>query len=99
LSDGRRFSNSDEALDEPDQVSVAFSFHKPPLWWPRGYGSQTLQDVTVSLRGHIDVLEERAMRIGLRTVELDTSPDDIGRKFVLKVNDKPIFCKGFNWIP
>jgi beta-mannosidase len=38
-------------------------------------------------------------RLGLRTVELDTSPDDIGRKFVVKVNGKPIFCKGFNWIP
>jgi beta-galactosidase/beta-glucuronidase len=38
-------------------------------------------------------------RIGLRTVELDTSPDDVGRKFVIKVNGKPIWCKGFNWIP
>ncbi len=39
------------------------------------------------------------LKIGLRTVELDTSPDDIGRKFILKINGKPIFCKGFNWIP
>jgi beta-mannosidase len=38
-------------------------------------------------------------RVGLRTVELDTSPDSIGSKFVVTVNGKPIFCKGFNWIP
>ena len=44
-------------------------------------------------------LESIESHIGLRTVELDTSPDDIGAKFVLKVNGKPIFCKGFNWIP
>jgi len=44
-------------------------------------------------------LDRWSGRIGLRTLELDTSPDDIGRKFVLKVNGKPIFCKGFNWIP
>ena len=41
----------------------------------------------------------RSNRIGLRTVELDTAPDSIGSKFVVKINGKPIFCKGFNWIP
>ena len=37
-------------------------------------------------------------RIGLLG-ELDSDPDDVGRQFVIKINGKPIFCKGFNWIP
>jgi len=45
------------------------------------------------------LLDEHSMRIGLRTIELDTSPDVIGSRFALKVNGKEIFCKGFNWIP
>jgi beta-mannosidase len=64
------------------------------IWWPRGYGEQSLYLLKVATDA--DYCERR---IGLRTVELDTSPDDIGAKFVLKVNGKPIFCKGFNWIP
>jgi beta-mannosidase len=38
-------------------------------------------------------------RIGFRTVDLDTSPDGIGARFVLRVNDRPVFARGVNWIP
>ena len=38
-------------------------------------------------------------KIGLREVELDQSPDDIGAKWALKVNGREIWCKGANWIP
>jgi beta-mannosidase len=99
LSDGRSFVRSDEALEKDDELSLSFEFHHPPLWWPVGYGNQLLQEISISLAGYIDEIENRHVRIGLRTVELDTSPDDIGRKFVINVNGKPIFCKGFNWIP
>src|SRR6185295_12548778 len=67
---------------------------RPRWWWPRGFGEQQLYHLNISAGG-----DNWSRRIGLRTVELDTTPDDIGRKFVLKINGKPIFCKGFNWIP
>ncbi|MGB7156971.1 MAG: glycoside hydrolase family 2 TIM barrel-domain containing protein [Tepidisphaeraceae bacterium] len=77
---------------------TGFRIESPQLWWPRGHGDQPLYRVTheIAATGYEEIVERR---IGLRTVELDTSPDDIGAKFVLKVNGKPIFCKGFNWIP
>ena len=83
------------------EASVRVVVDNPQLWWPRGYGKQPLYQACVLLHDKSGgpMLDRADLRIGLRTIELDTSPDDIGRKFVLKVNGKPIFCKGFNWIP
>ena len=38
-------------------------------------------------------------RIGFRTVELNTSRDEIGTQFAISINGKPVFVKGMNWIP
>lgn len=71
----------------------------PQFWWPSGHGTQPLYTVQVEIFGAHSHFHDRVFRMGLRTVELDTSLDKIGRKFVVRVNGKPIFCKGFNWIP
>ena len=68
-------------------------------WWPRGYGAQPLYDVTVSLREGGSVLDEWRGRIGFRTVAVDMTPDEHGTPFTLLVNDRPVFARGFNWIP
>jgi len=77
------------------------SLSDPKLWWPAGHGSQPLYRLKIRVLDETEkaLFDSLETRIGLRTVELDTSPDDIGRKFVVRVNGKPIFCKGFNWIP
>ena len=39
-------------------------------------------------------------KIGIRTLELDTSKlEDGSRNFFFKVNGVRIFCKGGNWVP
>jgi beta-mannosidase len=89
--------------DSGRDVHMRLEVPDAQLWWPRGHGEQALYWLTVVLadgaRTEPRHLDQRSMRIALRTIELDTSPDDIGRKFIVKVNGKPIFCKGFNWIP
>lgn len=67
---------------------------RPKMWWPHGHGDQPLYHLIVEAGG-----ETWSGRIGLRTVELDTSKDEVGAKFIVKVNGKPIFCRGFNWVP
>jgi len=70
------------------------------LWWPVGYGDQPLYDLDVSLEEDSGPgLGAWHRRIGLRTVELDTSPDPIGTAFTIRVNGQPVFVKGANWIP
>ncbi|XVQ85740.1 glycosyl hydrolase 2 galactose-binding domain-containing protein [Microbispora siamensis] len=60
------------------------------LWWPRGYGEQPLYDLVVRLED-----QEWTGRIGFRSVELDRADD----AFTFVINGKPVFVKGFNWIP
>lgn len=72
-----------------------------PLWWPVGHGAQPLSELTVALVGPdpTDPLDTWSRRIGFRTVELDTAPDDHGTAFTFRINGRPIFVKGANWIP
>ncbi len=71
-----------------------FNIAKPKLWWPSGQGEPYLYDLEVRCG---DQVERR--KIGLRKIELLTDKDQIGSRFVFKVNDRQIFCKGANWIP
>jgi beta-mannosidase len=70
-----------------------------PVWWPVGYGDQPLADLTLTLSAGGGELDRWQRRIGFRTVDLDTSPDDVGSRFTLSVNGRALFAKGVNWIP
>ncbi|MCX7522481.1 glycoside hydrolase family 2 protein [Microbacterium sp. STN6] len=64
------------------------------LWWPRGHGAQPLYPVEVAVAD--DVWRGR---VGFRTVEIDTAPDEHGSAFTFVVNGKRVFVRGANWIP
>ncbi|UYV81238.1 hypothetical protein LAZ67_20000433 [Cordylochernes scorpioides] len=73
------------------------------LWWPNGYGSQQLYNLTVNFTavdGTKAEISIRKLKIGFRTVQLiqEKLPSS-GESFVLTVNGLPIFGKGSNWIP
>ncbi len=71
-------------------------FHvlSPKLWWPAGSGSQPLYELKVRCGDEIEI-----RRVGLRKVELITTPGEAGARFALRTNGREIFCKGANWIP
>jgi beta-mannosidase len=69
------------------------------LWWPAGYGEHPLYDLDVSLAEGANELDTSTTRIGFRTVELDTTPDEHGTPFTIVVNGTPVFVRGANWIP
>ncbi len=85
--------------DEGDKVSISLYAQNPDLWWPRGYGEPNLAGLEVILGSEKGDLEQQGFGIGLREVELDSSPDDMGAGWTLKVNGREIWCKGANWIP
>ena len=69
------------------------------LWWPRGYGEQPLYDVAVTLSSGATELDAATKRIGFRTLDFDSTPDDAGTPFTIVVNGLPVFVRGANWIP
>jgi len=81
-------------------IKSSLYIQNPLLWFPRGYGVQHLYSLHVRLQGrHSDGFEDWRAKIGLREIELDQTPDEIGAKWALRVNGQEIWCKGANWIP
>jgi mannosylglycoprotein endo-beta-mannosidase len=72
-------------------------FYKPNLWWPNGMGKQSLYRVaiTVDVKGHGESDTWNNL-FGFRKIESDIDKATGGRLF--KVNGKPIFIRGGNWI-
>lgn len=83
------------------EVTVDIQMAVPEVapWWPVGYGDQPLYPVTISLHDAAGTLDEKEVRVGFRTVSADVEPDEHGTPFTLRVNDRPIFARGVNWIP
>ncbi|MFB9449521.1 glycoside hydrolase family 2 protein [Dactylosporangium vinaceum] len=79
----------------PGPGAIALTVTDPALWWPAGHGEQPLYELEVRL----STGDSWRRRIGFRTVALDTGDDEIGSRFVLLVNDRPVFARGVNWIP
>lgn len=82
-----------------EQASVRVEIPDAALWWPTGYGDHPLYDLAAVLSVGGAEADRYERRIGFRTVEVDTNPDEYGTPFVLKVNGKAVFVKGANWIP
>ncbi len=78
-----------------------FCKEKCKLWYPKNYGEQNLYDVTARLYAEGELLDERKLRFGVRTVSLErtSTMGQDGGKFQFYVNGQRIFIMGTNWVP
>ncbi|MBQ1499004.1 MAG: glycoside hydrolase family 2 protein [Sphingomonas sp.] len=83
----------------PGTHRIAAMVDAPRLWWPNGLGEAHLYGFTLRLVDRDGTIDLTTQRIGLRTVEVVNQPDAHGECFYLKVNGRPVFMKGANYIP
>ena len=71
----------------------------PKLWWTHNLGKQNLYDYTIVLKLASKKIDLKDVSFGLRTIELVQEKDSLGKSFLFKLNDIPVFIKGANYIP
>ena len=88
-----------ETVYQAEELSDIFIEH-PELWWPNGYGKQSLYTVSVDLKkADGTVVDNWTRKIGLRTITMDRTPDKWGERFATCVNGVNIFAMGADYIP
>jgi len=86
-----------------DSTAVVYlPVEQPVLWWTHDLGQPALYTLEVMLYADEELLDVWQSPVGIRTLQLDQSPDPDERgtrffRFVL--NGVPIFAKGADWIP
>ncbi|MCB9503852.1 MAG: glycoside hydrolase family 2 protein [Deferribacteres bacterium] len=82
------------------ECTVEFEIPNALLWYPNGAGEPYLYDLQLTLNKH-GVLDKKTQRIGFRKIEIsqEKRTDGKGTRFLFNVNEEPILCRGYNWIP
>lgn len=95
--DGSRMTY--QMMAESGRLYQVIKVDDPQLWWCNGLGEQPLYQIEISVLQDDNIVDSQTRQIGLRTIELDTAPDQYGAQFRFIINGVPIFAKGADWIP
>lgn len=94
-------SQTEIFLKYADLHQVDYTIKKPKLWWCNGLGDPHLYHFSLAIYEKDKKLAEKDVSIGLRKIELVTTPDTnkTGESFFFTLNTVPVFIKGANYVP
>jgi beta-mannosidase len=96
---GQGIASQDIPVSADKSAQATFEVDSPELWWPHGYGSQTLYEVSVSILSNGNELHQVSKKTGIRSAKVIQQPDKHGKSFFFRINGVDIFCGGSCWIP
>lgn len=83
-----------------NETRTTLQIENAHIWQPKNYGEPELYDIKITLEKNGCVLDERTLKYGIRTAELDrTSLSGKDGKFEFVINGKRVFILGTNWVP
>lgn len=99
--DGNVVFQSQSSTDDAGAAAVDFTLESPALWYPHGYGKQTLYQLKVAIvsSGQSKQTASKVKSIGFRRCQLVQEPDEHGKSFYFRINNVDVFAGGSCWIP
>lgn len=100
MVNGKKYVFTYDEIPNDGVLEARLSVDNPRLWWPAGYGEQSLYTVDITINSDDETIYTQSKEVGFRHISVNQQPHPKeGNYFIFEINGEPIFLKGSNLVP